>query len=88
MDNHAAIPPLEAQKEAGKKRPKSGQNGCPADKWKIACIASGSMSDGVAPDSQRTGFSRARKRLESAGVLVVSGDWVWLADKPDKSGQT
>ena len=79
MDNHARIPPADAQDLAGKKRPKAGQTGCPIEAWRTACISSGSMSNSENPDSHGRAFSRARDGLEKAGVLVVSGEWVWLA---------
>jgi KaiC/GvpD/RAD55 family RecA-like ATPase len=68
--------------EAGERPPACnhvppGVRGVRLETWRRYCYA-GSISDGDTSDAKRKSFKRAADRLQSAGIIGVWGEWVWL----------
>ena len=53
--------------------------------WRRYCDE-GIAGDRTCPDTKRKAFTRASQKLQSLGLIGVWGEYVWLADKPDKAG--
>lgn len=81
------IIPADIAQKAQKLGLKTGQNVCLSSLWRDLITKHGGISESDKPDSERKAFVRARNDLESRKIIISFLDFVWLADKPDKTGQ-
>jgi hypothetical protein len=57
----------------------------PESLWEAYC-KTGSITASDSPDTARKAFRRAAEKLQEFGIVQVWGGFVWITDKPDKSG--
>lgn len=57
-----------------------------SDMWKDYCRHS-QICASDKPDTFDKAFKRAAEKLQERGIIGVWGEWVWLADKSDNTGQ-
>jgi hypothetical protein len=67
---------------------KQGQFVCPVGALRRRVEQVGGLSDSDKPDSQQRALRRCLQSLRDKGLIGIFEDWAWLADGPDKGGQT